>query len=97
MELGVDIAQLNLVSLRNVPPTPANYAQRSVAPAAAGSRRWCSPIALVSPHDQYFYRAPSRMVSGSVAPLASTCATAIWSVYIHAVWMEAAKARSRKT
>ena len=29
MELGVDVAQLNLVNLRNVPPTPANYAQRS--------------------------------------------------------------------
>lgn len=25
MELGVGIAQLNLVNLRNVPPTPANY------------------------------------------------------------------------
>ena len=29
MELGVDISQLNVVNLRNVPPTPANYAQRS--------------------------------------------------------------------
>ncbi|MDH7503671.1 MAG: helicase-related protein [Verrucomicrobiota bacterium] len=29
MELGVDIADLDLVHLRNVPPTPANYAQRS--------------------------------------------------------------------
>ena len=29
MELGVDIAQLGLVNLRNVPPTPANYAQCS--------------------------------------------------------------------
>jgi DEAD/DEAH box helicase/Helicase conserved C-terminal domain len=29
MELGVDIAELNVVNLRNVPPTPANYAQRS--------------------------------------------------------------------
>src|SRR5690606_31121194 len=29
MELGVDIAQLNVVNMRNVPPTPANYAQRS--------------------------------------------------------------------
>ena len=28
MELGVDIAQLNLVNMRNVPPTPANYAQK---------------------------------------------------------------------
>jgi ATP-dependent helicase YprA (DUF1998 family) len=29
MELGVDISTLNAVYLRNVPPTPANYAQRS--------------------------------------------------------------------
>ena len=29
MELGVDIAELNAVNLRNMPPTPANYAQRS--------------------------------------------------------------------
>ena len=29
MELGVDIAELNVVYMRNLPPTPANYAQRS--------------------------------------------------------------------
>ena len=29
MELGVDIADLDLVHLGNVPPTPAKYAQRS--------------------------------------------------------------------
>ena len=29
MELGVDISSLNTVYMRNVPPTPANYAQRS--------------------------------------------------------------------
>ena len=27
MELGIDISDLKLVHLRNVPPTPANYAQ----------------------------------------------------------------------
>ena len=47
MELGVDIAQLNLVNLRNVPPTPANYAQRSAAGARdeAGSPPLSSPTA----------------------------------------------------
>ena len=38
MELGVDIADLDLVHLRNVPPTPANYAQRSGRAGARDSR-----------------------------------------------------------
>jgi ATP-dependent helicase YprA (DUF1998 family) len=29
MELGVDILDLNVVHRQNIPPTPANYAQRS--------------------------------------------------------------------
>ncbi|MCU1286290.1 MAG: box helicase [Acidobacteriales bacterium] len=29
MELGIDIRDLNVVHMRNIPPTPANYAQRS--------------------------------------------------------------------
>ena len=29
MELGIDIRDLSVVHLRNVPPNPANYAQRS--------------------------------------------------------------------
>lgn len=69
MELGVDIASLNVVNMRNVPPTPANYAQRSGRAGRSGQPAlvitYCS---AGSPHDQYFFRRPQRMVAGHVAP-----------------------------
>jgi hypothetical protein len=75
MELGVDIAQLNLVNLRNVPPTPANYAQRSGRAGRGGQPALVfTYCAGRSPHDQYFYREPSKMVAGVVAPPANRSA-----------------------
>jgi hypothetical protein len=69
MELGVDIAQLNLVNLRNVPPTPANYAQRSGRAGRGGQPALVyTYCAGRSPHDQYFFREPNKMVAGAVAP-----------------------------
>lgn len=69
MELGVDIAELNLVNMRNIPPTPANYAQRSGRAGRQGQPAlvfsYCS---TGSPHDQYFFRRPERMVAGAVTP-----------------------------
>ena len=61
MELGVDIAQLNLVNLRNVPPTPANYAQRSGRAGRGGQPALVfTYCAGRSPHDQYFFREPEQ-------------------------------------
>lgn len=69
MELGIDIAELNVVNMRNVPPTPANYAQRSGRAGRSGQPAlvftYCS---TGSTHDQYFFKRPERMVCGAVTP-----------------------------
>ena len=93
MELGVDIAQLNLVNLRNVPPTPANYAQRSGRAGRGGQPALVfTYCAGRSPHDQYFYREPTRMVAGAVAPPRIDLRNRdLIRTHVHAIWMEAAR------
>jgi superfamily II DNA/RNA helicase len=69
MELGVDISALNAVYLRNVPPTPANYAQRSGRAGRSGQAALVLTYSSSqSPHDQYFFRDPKAMVHGAVRP-----------------------------
>lgn len=69
MELGIDISDLNVVHLRNVPPSPANYAQRSGRAGRSGQGALVITYASVgSGHDQYFFRRQSQMVAGIVVP-----------------------------
>ncbi len=89
MELGVDISALSAVYLRNVPPTPANYAQRSGRAGRSGQAALVLTYSSSqSPHDQYFFRDPRAMVHGEVRPpLLDLANRDLIESHLSAVWL----------
>lgn len=94
MELGVDISALNTVYLRNMPPTPANYAQRSGRAGRSGMPALVlTYCAARSPHDQYFFADPPAMVHGEVrAPTLDLGNEELVRSHLQAVWLAATNA-----
>ncbi|MDP9300832.1 MAG: DEAD/DEAH box helicase [Actinomycetota bacterium] len=72
LEVGVSLDDLHAVVLRNLPPTPANYAQR----VGRAGRRTKVALAVThaghGPHDSYYFENPGEMIAGNVrAPVIS--------------------------
>ena len=66
--MGVNIGDLEAVAMRNVPPSPANYAQRSGRTGRVSRMGIVAGFSRNTPHDGYFFDHPGEIISGAIPP-----------------------------
>lgn len=68
-EMGVDVGSLETVFMRNMPPSPANYAQRAGrAGRSIKSVAYALTFCNKGNHDFMYYNQPEAMIRGNIRP-----------------------------
>ncbi|NOT01453.1 MAG: DEAD/DEAH box helicase [Phycisphaerales bacterium] len=68
LEMGVNIGDLEAVAMRNIPPSPAHYAQRSGRTGRASRMGIVVGFSRNTPHDGYFFDHPGEVIAGAIPP-----------------------------